>query len=298
MSPAAVRLGAVEGGGSKFRCAVAQWNTGAEPAPAQVKFEQQVVITTAEPEQTLQQVSAFFHSRMPLAGLGIACFGPLGVDPSAADYGHLLDTPKTAWQGTNLLAPLRGLNVPLRLHTDVVAAALAEYAQAAPPPPLMTYITVGTGIGAGVLVHGEPLPPGGGHGEFGHQYVQRHPQDTFAGVCPFHGDCLEGLASAVAMQQRWGSSPELINSGRAWRMQAFYLAQGCVNLLRVLGPQRIMLGGGIMRRTGLHGLVLEECRRLLADYYAPGPQQLAEMIVPPALGDDAGLLGAVWLARR
>ncbi|MEM9623809.1 MAG: ROK family protein [Pseudomonadota bacterium] len=298
-----VWLGGVEAGGSKFRCAVAQYVPGRDAASlTRVKPLAEISIPTTDPSSTLARVREFFAAQPGLSALGVASFGPLCVNPQDAAYGTLLDTPKLAWQGVDLRAGLAISGMPIVLHTDVVAAALAEFQVAGEPaPPVMVYVTVGTGIGAAVLVNGKPLP-GPGHAEFGHLYVQRHPvDDGFAGSCPYHGDCLEGLASAPALAARCGVSQAAvatIQDEQVWQIEAEYLAQACVNLLRTLAPARIVLGGGVMQRAGLLAQVLAHTRELLGGYYAPAPDGLANCIVPPTLGDGAGLRGALVLAAE
>ncbi len=285
-------FGGIEAGGTKIRCVVAAPGTQGN----RWQIMRQATIPTTSPGPTLEQVRTFFGSAQPIVALGVASFGPLGVDDRTGDYGEILDSPKLKWQGVNWLNELKELAGAIAVHTDVVGAAVGEFAASTgSKPEIFSYVTVGTGIGAGTLVRGQPLP-GAQHAEFGHQFVRRHSQDTFAGSCPFHGDCLEGLASAVAIRQRWAQAPENLQQPLAWEIQAHYLAQGCVNLLRLTHPQRIVLGGGVMQRQGLLNGVHQACEELLGGYYLPGGQSPDQLIVPPQLGADSGLIGAVELA--
>lgn len=297
-------LGGIEAGGSKFRCAIADARADIA-VPGSVVLADEITIATEDPQTTLQQVCDFFARGPNLKALGIGSFGPLCMDTRNNDFGSLLKTPKLAWQNVNLLRALAPLDVPMQIHTDVTAAALAEYAAhastGAPLPGVMAYITVGTGLGAAVLVDGQPLPVPR-HAEFGHQFVRRHPADAgFPGCCPFHDDCLEGLASAVAMAARWRveqSQVAGLDDELAWQIEADYLAQACVSLLRSVSVQRIVLGGGIMQRHSLLAAVVARTGALLGDYYAPSQAELQRCIVAPLLHNEAGLHGALLLARQ
>ena len=230
-------IGGVEAGGTTFRCAVAQ-------SPQDILAE--TTIATRGPEETLEDVISFFAKHPSVQALGIASFGPLNLDLSDPGYGALADTPKLDWQGYPLLRRLRErLNVPAHLDTDVVAAGMAEYQLGcARGAASLVYITVGTGIGGAYLINGQPNP-GLKHAEMGHIPVARAPDDDFPGCCPFHGDCLEGMASASAIFQRWQCPPEqLPKTHPAWRLEAYYLAGLCLVLMRTLAPHAIVLGGG------------------------------------------------------
>ncbi len=279
-------LGGIEAGGTKFRCCIGR---PGEP------FLVETTIPTTTPGETLAAVRVFFEENVHVASIGIAAFGPVDVDPESESYGTILDTPKTGWQGVDLTA---GLTVPFSVHTDVTGAALAECQFGASQGcGVSVYVTIGTGIGAAVLVDGRPLPSVR-HGEFGHIRVPKHPGDAaFDGVCPFHGDCLEGLASGPAMIERWGEDPATLNLPAAWDLEAYYLASACVVLDRTLAPDRIVLGGGIMQRDGLLTAVIEQVEQLHGTYYASSSSELEKKIVLPGLGADAGLAGALLLAR-
>ena len=228
-----------------------------------------------------------------MAAIGLAWFGPLDLDRRSPTYGFVTTTPKPGWQRADVAGAFRAVGVPVTIDTDVNAAALGEYrwgaGRGADP---FVYVTVGTGIGGGAIVHGRPLH-GLGHPEMGHIAVPRDPADPFAGACPYHGACLEGLASGVALRNRWGTAPETLPAQHeAWRLQARYLALGIVAITAVLTPQRIVLGGGVMHAPGLLERVRTETAATLAGYVR-APELLA-----PGLDQRAGVLGAIALAQQ
>jgi fructokinase len=289
-------VGGIEAGGTKFVCAV---GTG----PGDVRAETRVPTTT--PAETLAGVLAFFAGQAagtPLAALGVASFGPLDLEPGSPTFGFVTTTPKPGWRDVDLVGPLRAaLGVPVALDTDVNAAALAEQRWGAGRGlATLVYVTVGTGIGGGVVVDGRPLH-GLVHPEMGHVRVPHdRARDPFGGACPAHGDCWEGLATAPAIAARWGRAPETLPDDHpAWALQAHYLALGLANIVLTLSPQRLVLGGGVMARAFLYPRVRAGVRELLAGYLA-SPAVAGDLegyIVPPALGERAGVLGAIALAR-
>ncbi len=230
-------------------------------------------------------------------------FGPLDLRPASPTHGHILSTPKPGWSGADVLGPLRAaFSVPVTLDTDVNAAALAEWqwgvARGCDPT---LYLTVGTGIGGGAITGGRPLH-GLLHPEMGHVSVRRHPWDPagFAGICPFHGDCLEGMASGPALAARWGADPGSLPADHvAWDIEALYLAQALTAYIYILSPQRIVLGGGVMHQPALLDKVREQVRALLGGYIESDAVagSIDRFIVAPELGDRAGVLGALALAR-
>jgi fructokinase len=289
-------VGGVETGGTKVVCAI---GTGPADLRALVEFP------TTTPEATLGNAIDFFRARMPrapLAAIGIAAFGPLDLDPASSTFGSITTTPKPDWAGVDLVGVLRrGVGTPVALDTDVNAAALAEYRWgAAQGLETFVYLTAGTGIGGGGLVNGRPLH-GLVHPEMGHMRVPRDREaDPFDGVCPYHGDCLEGLASAHALGQRWGRPPETLPADHpAWPLEAHYLALGVVSVICILSPRRVLLGGGIMRQTALLPLVRAKMLGLLNGYVpsAAIADRIDDYVVGPALGSRAGVLGALALAR-
>lgn len=288
--------GAVEAGGTKFVCAI---GTGPEAILAEKR------IPTAEPFATLSEVLAFFMEQtrkgMRLRAVGVGSFGPLSLDPTAPDYGRIVNTPKPGWSGVDLLGALaHHLGVPVRLETDVNAALWGERRWgAAQGLAHVLYMTIGTGIGGAALVHGRLLH-GAWHPEMGHVRIPRDVEDDFPGICPYHGACLEGLASGPALKARWNTEgANLPPHHPAWALEARYLALGLVNLMMTLVPQRIILGGGVMQQAQLFPLIRREVKALLGGYLrVPELVQtgLDGYIVPPALGQRAGLLGALALA--
>jgi len=282
--------GGIEGGGSKWVCAV---GTGPDDLRASE------TIPTTSRDETIGGAVAFFEREGPVDAVGIGSFGPVDAHPSSPTWGHITTTPKPGWANTDVAGAVRrALGVPVAFTTDVNAAALGEHRWgAAQGLETIWYVTVGTGIGGGGVVGGRLLH-GLVHPEFGHLRVPRADGDGFAGVCPFHGDCLEGLASGPALEARWGRTPPELDDARAWELEARYLALGLVSAIAVLSPERIVLGGGVAKRDGLHELVRCEVRDLLNGYVdAPALDgEIDGYIVPPALGARAGVLGALALA--
>jgi fructokinase len=267
-------VGGIETGGSKWVCAV---GTGPDDLRATETF------ATTAPEETLARAVAFFEREGPVDALGIGSFGPDDPRPGSPTWGFVTTTPKPGWAQTDV-APVLGRRrgVPLALDTDVIAAAVGEGRWgAARGLHTFCYVTVGTGIGGGAVVGGEVVH-GLLHPEFGHMRIPHDVErDPFPGVCPYHGDCLEGLASGTAIEARGGVS---------WEIEAEYLALGLVNVTSILAPQRVILGGGVLQEPTLLPLVRARVTALLAGYVA------APDLVPPELGDRAGVLGAIALA--
>jgi len=288
----------IEAGGTKFVCVI-----GAGPDDVRV----QARIPTTTPEATLREALDFFREQRarqgPLTAAGVASFGPVDLDPSSPTYGFITSTPKPGWARTDVVGPVRqALGVPVHFDTDVNAAALAEGRWgAAQGLDGFIYLTVGTGIGGGGLVNGS-LMHGLIHPEMGHVRIPHdHVADPFAGSCPFHGDCLEGLASGPAMQARWGRPAEsLPDDHPAWALEARYLALALHNYVCTLSPRRILLGGGVMERLTLFPLIHRELQALL-NGYVQAPQvssHLDRYVVPPAFGARAGIMGALALAQE
>jgi fructokinase len=254
---------------------------------------------TTTPEETLGRAVAWWRERgVADAGkrIGVAAFGPIRVRRDAEDYGVMLATPKPGWQGFPVAGFLSDgmAGMEVVLDTDVNAAALAEARLgAAAGCADMAYITVGTGIGAGILTGGK-LVHGVVHPEFGHLRVPRHLEDPFAGCCPFHGDCLEGMAAGPAIHRRWGlEGRELPPDHPAWDVQAWYLAHGILALIAVTCPEVVVLGGGVAQAEGLHGKVAE-CIKKLSNGYFPQAENPG-FVLPPKLGQQAGIVGALML---
>lgn len=285
--------GGIEAGGTKFVCAVGR-------PPADLLAETRFPTTT--PDETIGRALQFFAPHAPaLRAIGIASFGPVDPDPTSPTYGHITGTPKPGWAHTDLAGRIgRALGLPVGFDTDVNGAALAEHRWGAGRDlDTLVYLTIGTGIGGGALAGGRLLH-GLMHPEMGHMLVPHdRALDPFAGVCPFHGDCLEGLASGPAIRARWGQPAETLPAGHpAWELEARYLALALVNLIVTLSPQRIILGGGVMTGGELFPPIRASVRALLANYIQAESitAHIDRYIVPPALGGRAGVLGALALA--
>ena len=289
-------LAGVEAGGTKFVCAV---GTGPDDLRAEAR------IPTTTPGETLQAVTDFLldadRRHGPIAALGVACFGPVDPDPASPGYGRIAATPKAGWSGTDVLGLLRGrLDVPAAFDTDVNGAALGEQTWgAAMGLHTFAYLTVGTGIGGGGMAGGRLLH-GLVHPEMGHLPVRRDPaRDPFPGCCPFHGDCLEGLASGPAIEARWGRpARDLAGRPEVWDLEAGYLGDAVATIVLVLSPQRVVLGGGVMDQPGLVEAVRTRAAARLAGYVRHPllAGDLSGFVVRPALGARAGVLGALALA--
>jgi fructokinase len=288
--------GGIESGGTKFVCAVSDES-------GQVLARDR--ISTGTPAETMQQTLAFFKQQEtllgePLAALGIGSFGPVDLDPASATYGHITRTPKQGWAFTDVVGPVRrAFGVPVAFDTDVNAAALGEHRWgAAQTWDTFIYMTVGTGIGGGGMVRGRMLH-GLIHPEMGHILLPLRDDDPLErGVCPFHPNCLEGLASGPSLQARWDVPGETLPPDHpAWDLEAYYLAHALVDIMCTLSPQGIILGGSVMHQQQLFPLIRCKAHALLNDYLVhPRLETLDDYIVPPALGDDAGVKGALALA--
>ena len=277
--------GGIEAGGSKWECAV---GTGPDDLRAME------TIATTTPAETIEQVIEFFEREERVAAVGIGSFGPIDPHPESATWGYITSTPKPGWAHTDVAGEIgRRLGVPVAFDTDVNASALGEHRWgAAQGLDTFSYITVGTGIGGGGMAGGNLLH-GLAHPEVGHLRIPHdRDRDPFDGVCPYHGDCLEGLASGRAIEARWGLRPEALDGDdRVWELQARYLALGLVSVISVLSPERILIGGGVMRQPALLPLVQREVAALMNGY------QQAGTIMSPALAPRSGVLGAIALAE-
>jgi len=284
--------GAIEAGGTKFVCG---FGTGAHDLTV-------ALFPTTTPDETLAPVIEFLK-QANLEAVGIGSFGPVDLHPGSPTFGYITSTPKPGWTNCDLAGRVRAaLGVPVGFETDVNAAALGEARWGAGVGLSdLLYLTVGTGIGGGGIVSGHVVH-GLVHPEMGHISIPHDPaRDPFPGACPFHGDCLEGLASGPAMMKRWGTAPERLPPDHpAWELEAHYLALAAGNLALTLSPQRIVLGGGVMRQTQMFPMIREEFRRLLHGYvrHPAVEQEIGAYIVGPKLGDRSGILGALALAEQ
>jgi fructokinase len=292
-------FGAVETGGTKCVCLAAS-------SPTVILAETQ--IPTGDPEKTTAAIAEFFRafeqtSQQQIERYGLACFGPIDLNTQSATYGQILATPKAGWKGWDLPGKLkRALGKEITLDTDVNGAALGEYQWgAAQGLRSFLYLTIGTGIGGGGMLDGRLLH-GMLHPEMGHILLPHDKTlDPFAGICPFHGDCFEGLASGPAIQARWSvEAVHLPPEHPAWELEARYIAAALHTLICSLSPERIILGGGVMQQGFLFGKIRRKVQESLAGYVSSGRilDEIDEYIVPPALGKRAGVLGALALAMR
>ena len=290
-------FGGIEAGGTKFVCTVA---SGPDDIRAETRFP------TTKPEETIRQALDFFQAQETqygrLAAIGIASFGPVDPDPQSDTFGYITTTPKPHWAQTDLVGPFREkFGVPVGFDTDVNGAALGEYRWGAGQgaDPLISF-TIGTGVGGGVLVNGRLLH-GLVHPEMGHQLL-RHDleKDPYPGNCPYHGDCFEGLAAGPAIGKRWNKSAEdLPEDHPAWELEAHYIGLALVNVITLFSPQRIILGGGVMEQLHLFPRVRQNVQTMLNGYvqHAAILNEIDQYIVPPGLGNQAGMLGAIALAE-
>ncbi len=289
-------FGGIEAGGTKFVCAV---GTGPDDIRAEVRFP------TTTPEETIGRAIGFFREQEKewgkLTAVGVASFGPVDLNPDSPTYGYITTTPKPGWANTNLAGAIgQALNVPVGFDTDVNGAALGEWKWgAAQGLDTFIYLTIGTGVGGGGMINGK-LMHGLVHPEMGHIPLPHDwKTDPFAGRCPYHNDCLEGMASGPAIGDRWGvPANELPPEHAAWELEAHYLALALQTFICTLSPQRIILGGGVMQQPHLFELVRQKTKTYVNNYvqHPSVLEEIDQYIVSPALGDKAGVLGAIALA--
>ena len=282
--------GSLEAGGTKMVCAIGD---------EQGNILERVSIPTREPETTMPAIIDFFKNK-GICALGIGCFGPIDLDKKSETYGYITTTPKLAWRNYDIVgACKKELGVPVGFDTDVNGSALGEATWGCTKDlDNSIYITVGTGIGVGVIIDKKPYH-GMIHPEGGHIFLARHPQDPMErGVCPYHELCLEGLASGPSIQARWGKpGVELADRKEVWELEAYYLAQAICSYIMILSPERIIVGGGVAHQEQMMPLIRAEVLRQMGGYItAKGMQDLDNYIVLPSLNDDQGILGALKLA--
>lgn len=285
-----MRIGAIEAGGTKFVLGI-----GNEMG----EILERVSIPTEEPNITMKRVIEYFKGK-EIEALGIGCFGPIDPKKDSETYGYITTTPKLKWNNYNILGELKKyFDIPIGFDTDVNGAALGELTWGnAQGLSSSLYITIGTGIGAGAVAEGN-MVHGLLHPEMGHIMVKRHKKDNYIGKCPYHRDCLEGLAAGPAIEERWGKKGhELPKNHEAWEMEAYYLAQALVNFILILSPEKIIMGGGVMKQDWLLPMIREEVKKQLNKYISKKEilEDIDNYIVSPKLGDNAGLCGAVALA--
>ena len=291
-------FGGIESGGTKFVCMIGS-------APDNLLAEKR--IPTTNPEDTIREVIEFFNPYArsgELIAVGIASFGPIDLNLDSQTYGCITTTPKAGWKNIDLCGHIqRRLKVPIAFDTDVNAAAFGEQYWKKDKQLLdpFLYITVGTGIGVGVIVNGLPLH-GLMHAEAGHMVIPHNWQrDPFPGGCPYHGDCLEGLASGPSMSRRWGQKPETLPDAHpAWDLEAEYLALALVNLIYAYSPMQIVLGGGVSQHAGLIQTARFKVQQFNKGYIHSSmiQEKINDYILLPALGNRAGALGAIAMAIK
>ena len=284
--------GGIEAGGTKFVCVVG--NSSGD-------IQEQISIPTSTPEETMPKVFAFFD-KYQLDAFGVGSFGPVDVNENSSTYGSITATPKLAWRNYPIVKELKQrYSIPVGFNTDVNVAALAEVTLgAAKGLDSCLYITIGTGIGAGAVVRGELLQ-GLSHPEMGHILVRRHKMDSYEGKCPYHKDCLEGLAAGPAIEERWGQKAiYLENHSDVWEMEGYYIAQAIMQYILILSPKRIILGGGVMKQKQLFPIIYKHVKQLLNQYmvFPELDENIHSYIVSPGLGDNAGAIGSLLLANK
>jgi len=291
-------FGGIESGGTKFICMI-----GSDPDHV---LDEKRILTT-NPEETIRKVISFFYPYVKsgeLIAVGVGSFGPIDLNRDSQTYGYITTTPKVGWKNVDLYGQIQhGLKVPIAFDTDVNAAAFGEQywnkdEQLLDP---FLYMTVGTGIGVGIIVNGSPLH-GLIHAEAGHMVIPHDWQkDPYPGICPYHGDCLEGLASGPSMNKRWGHKPETLRDAHpAWDLEAEYLALGLINLIYVYSPIRVVLGGGVSQHAGLIQAIRSKVQKINNGYIHSTmiQKKIDEYIRLPALGNRSGALGAIAMAIK
>lgn len=282
-------LGAIEAGGTKFVCAVGDKD---------LNVIKRISFPTSTPEETMEKVFGFFDSYEDLEAIGIGSFGPIDINRDSSTYGYITSTPKPNWKNFDFIGKMKNhYDMPLGWTTDVNASCLGEYELgSAADNNSCLYLTVGTGIGGGGIIDGNFIECLG-HPEMGHILINPHPQDNFKGWCPYHGKCLEGLAAGPSIEKRYGLRAEALEKDHEiWKILAYYLGQAMVNYTLVLRPEKIILGGGVMKQPHMLGLVQEEFTRLMGGYVESPPVET--YIVSPSLGDNAGIIGGLMLAKK
>lgn len=281
-------FGAIEAGGTKFVCAVSD---------EKLQIVERVSIPTETPDVTMEAVFNFFD-KYELESLGVGSFGPIDVNEKSPTYGYITSTPKIKWQNFNFLGALSArYEVPIAWTTDVNAAAYGELTYGAGKgKQSCIYLTIGTGVGGGGVVNGQLLQ-GFGHPEMGHIHVKRLEGDTFLGVCPYHGDCIEGLVAGPALEKRTGKKGQtLTEDDPVWQTQAYYIAQALMNYTLILSPEAIILGGGVMQQEHLFPLIRQEFEKAVNGYVSY--PELNDYILPTGLGNNSGIIGCLQLAKE
>ncbi|MBE0687012.1 MAG: ROK family protein [Anaerolineaceae bacterium] len=291
-------FGGIEAGGTKFVCVIAN-------NPGDIVEEGR--FPTTNPLETIEKTILFFRNaiqkhKIKLSALGVGCFGPIDLDTNSATYGFITTTPKPGWQNINLLQPIKdALNIPIAFDTDVNVAAIGEGKWgAAQDLDDFLYFTIGTGIGGGAIINKKPLH-GLIHPEMGHILLnQDTSMDTYSGKCPYHRNCFEGLACGPSIKDRWGTSAENLDDNHpAWILETDYIAQAMSNFVCSFSPKKIILGGGVMQKKLLYPMIHKKTQQYLNGYVQSEmiSKRMDEYIVPPGLGNQSGMLGAIALAQ-
>lgn len=282
------QYGAIEAGGTKFNCAVSD---------EQLNIIDAIAIPTTTTAETLEQVFQFFNKFESIVSMGVGSFGPIGIDQSKKNYGYILATPKAGWENFDLLGTLKKhFDCPIAWTTDVNAAAYGELKLgAAKGKNSCIYLTIGTGIGGGIIVN-QKIYEGFTHPEMGHIRIKRQPQDLFVGTCPYHEDCLEGLAAGPSLEGRTGiSGKDIGEENPVWELQADYIAQALMNYTLILAPEVIILGGGVMNQKHLLTKIRKAFLHQLSDYIEF--ESVDSYIVEWGLPNQSGILGCLSLAK-
>ncbi|MFV0502558.1 MAG: ROK family protein [Lachnospirales bacterium] len=285
-----MKIGAIEGGGTKFVCALCDEKGNI--------FERAQFQTTT-PEETMAKVIEFFKDK-DIERFGVGCFGPIDLNKSSKTYGYITTTPKIPWKFYDIVGEIKKyFNVPIAFDTDVNGAALGEVVFGHNAVNSCVYMTIGTGIGAGAVIDGN-LVHGLLHPEMGHSKVTKRKDDQLECVCPYHNDCLEGLAAGPALEKRYGIRGETIGPDHeAWDLEAYYIAQGLVNITMILSPEKIALGGGVSKQKQIYPLIHKYFKEGINGYVdVEKLNNLEDYICYTSLGDDAGIKGAVALALK
>ena len=284
-------LAGIEAGGTKMVCAVSD---------AELNLKGSAVFPTTSPQETIAEIINYFR-KFDIDAVGIGSFGPIDLNPKSPTYGNITKTPKPGWSDFDFVGVFKkAFGVPVGFDTDVNAAILGEvYKGAAYGCNNAIYITIGTGVGVGVYCNGG-LVHGLVHPEAGHILLNRHPEDSFEGSCPFHKNCVEGMASGPAIEKRWGKSPKLlIENDKVWELEAYYIAQAVASYILTYSPEKVILWGGVMHQDKLFDMVRSNVKEILNGYVHSEmvDSKIDQYIVKPALGEKPGITGALCLAR-
>ena len=284
-----MKYGALEAGGTKMVCAIGDENG---------QILERSTIPTTTPDETMPLIIDFYRDKN-ISAIGVACFGPVDLNRNSKTYGYITSTPKTAWRNYDIVGRIqRELNIPVGFDTDVNGSLLGEVTYGcAQNMTDVIYLTIGTGIGGGVMTNGRLLH-GMLHPELGHIKIGKRKNDPGVCVCPFHDECFEGLASGPSIERRWGAKAvDLAYKQEVWELEAAYIAEALVDYCLTLSPQKIILGGGVMHQEQLFALIRERFVQEMGGYIQTRElENLEEYIVPASLNDDQGIMGAIKLA--